>query len=143
MTTNDPALTYTLDDFIQMNVSDEMTYRNFSILEIVDGIEILDHNLIEDYQDELESLCQTVHLDNDQFKRYRFSPDILAYDLYGSVQLDFVILFANSMIDPKEFNVKTIKLPYASALKAFLSAIYNAEQGYIEQNRSTNGLNII
>ena len=135
---SDPALTYTLHDFVRVGMSDEMTYRNFSILEKIDNIEHLDHNLIEDYQEELESICINADLTDDQYKKYKYCPDLLAYDVYGSTQLDFVILFANGMIDPKEFDLKTVKLPYASHLKSFLSTIYNSESGYIEQNRSDN-----
>ena len=40
----------------------------------------------------------------------------------------------------KEFDLKTIKLPYASHLKTFLSSVYNAESVYITQNRAVNGL---
>lgn len=138
----DPALTYTIDDFIAMRYSDEITYRNFSILEKVNGIELLDHNLIEDYLEELISLCKEVPLTFEQYNKYKYAPDLLAYDVYGSTQLDFVILFANGMIDPKEFNLKKIKLPYASVLKQFLSAIYNAESNYIDQNRSDNKLEV-
>lgn len=137
---SNPALTYTLDDFIRAGLSDDMTYRNFSILEIVDGVEHLDHNLIEDYQDELQLLCQDVELDIEQYKKYKYAPDLLAYDLYGSVQLDFVILFANGIIDPKDFDLKVIKLPYASVMKEFLNKVYNSEIGYIEQNRADNGI---
>jgi hypothetical protein len=138
--TEEPALTYTLDQFIQMQYSDEMTYRNFSIVEVVNGIELLDHNLIRDYLDELNSLCINAELTMEQYKKYKYSPDLLAYDIYGSTQLDFVILFANDMIDPKEFDLKVVKLPYASKMKTFLSAIYNSESGYIGYNRSENGL---
>ena len=140
---SDPALTYTLDQFINMKYSDEITYYNFSIIEVVDGIQLLDHNLIEDYIDELKSLCQNCELDSNQYKKYKYSPDLLAYDVYGSTQLDFVILMLNDMIDPKEFNLKTVKLPYASKLKAFLSAVYNAELNYISQNRADNGMEMI
>lgn len=140
---SDAALTYTLPQFIQMRYSDEMTYHNFSIVEKINGLELLDHNLIEDYLPELEALCVNCELDNDQYKRYRYSPDLLAYDVYGSTQLDFVILFANGMIDPKEFNLKKVKLPYRSQMSTFLSAVYNANQVYISQNWSDNGLQVI
>mgnify|MGYP000915080315 CR=1 FL=1 len=139
---NDPAKTYTLEDFISMRYSDDITFRNFSILEVIDNVEYLDHNVIDDYLDELDSICINCPLDLDQQKKYRYAPDILAYDVYGSTQLDFVILAANGIMDPKEFVPKTIKLPYASALKNFLSEVYNSESGYIEQNRSDNGLKI-
>lgn len=137
---SDPALTYTLDQFISMKASDELTYRNFSILEVVDGLELLDHNLIEDYLTELQSLCIEVELTHEQYIKYKYAPDLLAYDIYGSTQLDFIILFANEIIDPKEFNLKKLKLPYASQLKTFLSAVYNSESDYINFNRTQNGL---
>ena len=139
---SDPSITYTLDQFINMKYSDESTYYNFSIIEVVDGLQLLDHNIVEDYLAELESLCQLCELDAEQYKKYKYSPDLLAYDVYGSVQLDFIILMVNDMIDPKEFDLKAVKLPYASKLKAFLSAVYNTESNYISQNRADNGLNV-
>lgn len=138
--TSSPALTYTLEDFVRVKDSDDMTYRNFSILEIINGVELLDHNLLDDYADILSSICQDVELTPEQYNKYAYFPDLLAYDIYGSTQLDFVILFANDMIDPKEFNLKKVKLPFASALSEFLSQIYNSNSGYITQNREDNGL---
>ena len=137
---SNPALTYTIDQFINMKYTDELTYYNFSIIELVNGIKLLDHNLIEDYLSELESLCVNCELDQDQYKKYKYSPDLLAFDVYGSTQLDFIILMINDMIDPKEFDLKTVKLLYASQLKSFLSEVYNAENDYISYNRSINGL---
>lgn len=137
---NNPALTYTLEQFIGMQYSDEITYRNFSILESLNGIELLDHNLIDDYIEELTDLCIPVPLSDEEYKKYRYCPDRLAYDVYGSVQVDFVILFANGMIDPKEFDIKTVKLPYASQLHIFLSEVYNSDSNYIKFNRSQNNL---
>ena len=52
-----PATTTTLEDFIEMRSIDEMTYYNFSILEVINGVEHLNHNLIEDYLEELKSAC--------------------------------------------------------------------------------------
>lgn len=141
---NNPALTYTLDQFIGMKYSDDITYHNFSIIEkIDDNIELVDHNIIEDYLDELESICVKCELTLEQYRKYKYKPDLLAFDVYGSVQLDFIIMLVNDMIDPKEFDLKTIKLPYASALKAFLSSVYNSEYNYIQQNRAENNMQVI
>ena len=139
---SDPALTYTLDQFIAMQYVDEVTYRNFAILEVVNGIELLDHNLVDDYLSELESICVDCELTLEQQKRYKYAPDLLAYDVYGSTQLDFVILLANDMIDTKEFNLKVVRLPYKSAMTTFMSSIYNANASYVSQNRSDNNLNM-
>ena len=137
---NDPALTYTLDDFVALQSVDNMTYYNFSILEIIDGVQHLDHNLVEDYLKELEATCVTLELSNEEMSRYRYNPDLLAYDIYGSVQLDFVILLLNDMIDPKDFDRKKLKLPYASSLSIFLNTLYSKESNYINENRANNNL---
>ena len=137
---NDPALTYTLGDFVELQSVDNMTYYNFSILEIIDGVQHLDHNLVEDYLKELEATCVTLELSNEEMSRYRYNPDLLAYDIYGSVQLDFIILLLNDMIDPKDFDRKKLKLPYASSLSIFLNTLYSKESNYINENRANNNL---
>lgn len=136
----DPALTYTLDDFVELQSVDNMTYYNFSILEIIDGVQHLDHNLVEDYLKELESSCVSLELSNEELSRYKYNPDLLAYDIYGSVQLDFIILLLNDMIDPKDFDKRKLKLPYSSTLSAFLNTLYSKESKYINQNRAENNL---
>lgn len=134
----DIAKTHTLEEFVSMKYQDSLTYREFSIIEKVNGLELIEHNLIDDYLDELSALCVTVTLSNAEYNKYKYAPDLLAYDVYGSTQLDFVILFANDMIDPKNFDLRSIKLPYASQMRSFLNDVYNSNAGYIEQNRADN-----
>lgn len=136
----EPALTYTIEDFIASKLSDEMTYHRFSIIEKSGDLQLLDHNIIEDYRDELNSLAFDYTFTLEEYNRYKYAPDLLAHDIYKSTQLDFIILMINGMIDPKEFNVRKIKLIYPSNLKAFISAVYNAEEGYISQNRADNNM---
>ena len=128
-----PATTYNIDDFIDAKVIDDLTFYNFSILEMFQDVEHLDHNLIEDYLDLLPT--EQLTLTNAELNRYRYKPDILSYDIYGSTQLDFVILLVNDMIDPKEFDRKKIRLPFASKLSEFLETVYRSNYEYIEQNR--------
>lgn len=137
---NNPALTYTLEQFISMQYTDEATYHNFSIIEKINGKELVDHNLVDDYLEELEAGCELVPLTLEQYKKYKYSPDILAHDLYGTTQLDFIILKLNGMIDPKEFDLKKVKLPYKSKLLAFMNIVFNANADYINQNRADNGM---
>lgn len=140
MAISNPALTYTLDDFISMKISDDMTYYNFSILEVIDGVEHLDSNLVEIYLEELKSQCISVQFSEEELKKYKYNADLLAYDLYGSVQLDFVILLLNDMYDPKEFTKKNVILPHSSTLSKFLNDVYSKEEGYIQQNRADYGI---
>ena len=141
MANRSPAKTYTVDDFIDMKYIDETTFRRFSILEKLKefgDVEHLDHNLIEDYIELLDVV--EVPLDDEQFKKYKYRPDLLAYDVYGSTQVDYVILMINDMYDPKEFCKKKIYLPYASVLDKFMDTIFSCNEDYIEQNREINDI---
>ena len=138
-----PALTHTLQEFIKMQSTDEMTYRNFSILEKSHNLEILDHNIIRDYMTELEPYYQYIVLTYDEAVKYKYAPDLLAYDVYGSVQLDFVVMMLNDVIDPKEFVFDEVILLYKDALDILLSEIYSSEIDYISQTRGDNGLKMI
>lgn len=129
------AQTYTLQNFINMKEIDVSTYRNFSILEKYNNIEFVDHCLLDEYEDVIKKVCVTCELTNDEFRRYKYSPDLLAYDVYGSTQLDFLILFANGLADPKDFDMDIIQLPYKSILNDLLSEILSSNKEYIEQTR--------
>ena len=131
----DPALTYTLNDFIKEKQSDDMTYANFSILRNTNYGKFTETGLIDYYMRDLKTICVQVPIENitsEQKARYRYQPDLLAYDIYGSTQLDFIVLLCNGIIDPKEFDLKCayLTLPKRSALLAFLSAVYRSESDW-------------
>lgn len=132
---NNPAQTYTLEQFILMKNTDDMTYNNFSIYGLIDGQKVLESNLIDEYIDELVAISSIVQLTDQEYKKYKYAPDLLAYDVYGSVQLDFVVLAANDMIDPKDFNLKRLKLPTVSRLREFLNEVYGANSNWLSKNK--------
>jgi hypothetical protein len=139
--TTAPAETCTVPDFIAAGVNDDMTYRNFSILEVQNGIEFIDHCIIDDYLDELKLICvEITGLTDRDRAHYRYSPDLLAYDMYGSTQLDFIVMIANGVVTPTEFTMKgNLYLPKNSVLKEFMSMVYNAESEAITTNRTDIG----
>ena len=59
----------------------------------------------------------------------------LAYDLYGSTEYYYMILFINSMTNIKEFNRRRINLMRAKDMSSVLSAIYSSESEYIERTQ--------
>jgi hypothetical protein len=137
-TTDSPAYTCTLAEFVEAGTSDDMTYRNFSILDKKNGIEIIDHCIVDDYLTELKTISVKVTGITDMERvHYRYSPDLLAYDVYGSTQLDFIILAVNGIATPTEFTMRgDLYLPRNSVLKDFLSSVYNAESEYMSANRA-------
>lgn len=136
---NNPATTYTLEDFVSLKDQDELTYRNLSILRFKFGIEFAEDNIIDYYMNELRSICtKTDEISFEDRVRYRYAPDLLSYDVYGTTQLDWLIMLCNGIIDPKDFDMKGnhIYAPSKSTLKKFISRVFNSEGEWVDINRS-------
>ena len=107
--------THTLEEFISRRFDDQITFRNLAIIENVNGEEWIDRTLILDYLPELKNISQDVELTSEEYRKYKCNPDLLAYDIYGSTQLDFIILLINDIIDAKEFDSKKLKIAVVSS----------------------------
>ena len=134
------AQTHTIEEFVSRKFEDQLTYRNFSIVEYADDIELIDKNLISDYLPEILATCTVYKFSVQEYRRYKYAPELLSYDLYHTTQLDFLLMLINDMIDPKEFNLKRIKLPNVNALNRMISDILSVNGGYIDQNRADYNL---
>jgi hypothetical protein len=138
---NNLSETYTLSDFIKQKTRDELTYRNLSILVKSHGLEVLDHNLLSDYLNDIEPYVVNMEFEDPvQQNKYKYAPDLLAYDVYGSVQLDFVILLLNDMIDYKEFDLSVVRMLRSTDLFNIFNIIYNKNADYIDITRKENNL---
>lgn len=139
---NKPEDCYTLEDFISYKTQNDMTYYNLSILSksiTDDAILYSKDNIIYKYLDILKAKCKTVVLTDNEFHRFKFKPKQLAYRLYGSSELYFVLMAVNGICDIKDFNKKKIKALTPSDLNNLLKSIYLAEVDYIEYNRKIVG----
>lgn len=138
---NNLSETYTLSDFVKQKTRDELTYRNLSILVKSHGLEVLDHNLLSDYLNDIEPYVVNMEFEDPvQQNKYKYAPDLLAYDVYGSVQLDFVILLLNDMIDYKEFDLSVVRMLRSTDLFNIFNIIYNKNADYIDITRKENNL---
>lgn len=133
--------TYKLSDFIKLKSSDEITYRNLSILNKSHNLEVLDHNLFSEYLGFIEPYVVDMKFeDKIQQNKYKYAPDLLAYDVYGSTQLDFIILMLNDMIDYKEFDLSVVRMIGKKDLLNILNKIYAKNDKYIDITRTDNNL---
>ena len=143
LSTSNVEETYTVEDFIELGKDiDDIQYSKFAILskavdDVKNPILYAEHNVIYDYEEEFKKLCLNVEMTDNEFQKYRYKPKLLAFDLYGSTELYFAILFINGTCNIKDFNRKNIKLIKKADMIALLEAIYNAEQNYISTNRSS------
>lgn len=136
---NNPAKTSMLETFCDMKDQDELTYTTLSILRYQFGIEFAEECLTDYYMKELKSICTKAdNIRHEDRVRYQYRPDLLSYDLYGTTQLDWIIMLCNGIIDPKDFDMKSSYLyaPKTSALRAFLSRVYNSEGNWLDINRT-------
>lgn len=129
----------TLESTVVNNLAKEISYLNMSILATIDdkSIDYPIHNLFYDFLDELKPAYHTVKITDPLLKtRYKYRPDLFAYDNYGDSSLDWVILAMNDMISPKDFNITEIKAIDEDYLVPILSNILSAGKEYIDSNRS-------
>ena len=137
--------TYTVEDFIELGKEiDDIQYYKFSILakatdDVENPILYAEHNVLYDYADELKKLSKIVVMTDEEYNKYKYKPKLLAYDLYGSTELYFVILFINGTCNVKDFDKRRINLIHKSTMTELLQSIYNAESNYITSNRAAIG----
>lgn len=136
---NLPEKTATIEEFIDMKETDDITYAQFSILVKCIGdnsvVQYAQDNIIYDYMNELLESAVEYELTDDEYVKYRYKPKLLAYDLYGSTEIYFVIMALNGMCNIKDFTKRKLKLLYRSRLIELLNEIYSAESEYIKYNR--------
>lgn len=128
--------TYTVQDFISLRTSDEITYYNYSILEYLNGFDMFVTSLLYDYEDELQEMTVIVNLTEKERIKYRYKPYLFAYDVYGSSEMEFLVMMLNGIIDPKEFDFNKVKAIPPSKLTNTLGRIDSVNETYMNNNRS-------
>lgn len=141
LSSSDVIKSYTVKQFITFQSSDPVTYSNLALwVKSIsqDNIIYTYDNIIYTYLDELKMICYNIEMSNEEFRKYKYKPKLLAYDIYGATELYFIILAINGIncINMKEFDRKKLRLPKANDLANIITAIYNAETDYINANRT-------
>jgi hypothetical protein len=136
------AQSYTMEEFISLGKGSNLTYDNYSYKDILsNGTEIAVLNVVNDYLPEIKDKAVKVKLSDDEYRKYRYKPKLLCYDVYGAPELYYVVLLINGMIDVKEFNSDTFYLITKDDMNSFMSEIYNAEYQYIAEYNTEHGTN--
>ena len=135
----EPGKTSTIAEFISFKNSDDISYNNLSFRDKYDSIIYPIKNIIDDYIDELKELIVVVTMSKEEFLKYKYKPTILANDIYGNGELDFIIMRLNDICNAKEFDMQTVNLIKNDDLDDFLTAIYNANKEDIDTYNSVSG----
>lgn len=126
---------YTVELFVKSN-NDKVSYDNLSLFENDKDNDLLIYNLINEYLDELKEASVEIELTDDEYYKYLYKPKLLAYDIYGSTELFFLILLLNNICNVKEFNFRKVKMLSIDKLNNLLSIIYNKEETTVIRNRN-------
>lgn len=124
---------YTLEQFIaEGDFKIKNTYQDFSMIDIGN---VLSHNILNDYFNEIMSMTKVLTLTDKEYHRYCFRPRLLANDIYGDGELFFIILYVNGICNVKDFNRKKIKMLSKGDLSQIISRVKINETNPIIRNR--------
>lgn len=132
----------TIEETIENGNEITLSYINTAILRKLqmdgtdDSIDVPDNNVCYDYLRELLAVADKIELSDDEYAKYKYRPDILSYDLYGTTTYEFILLAINKIISPKYFTKKKIYVIDSEYIEEVLTDIYNAEQEYLTLNRA-------
>lgn len=123
-----PGTSSTVEEFISFKNDDSASYNNFSFKDKYGNIIYPIKNIIDDYTEELSELTIDITMSESEFLKYKYRPKVLANDIYGNPELDFLILAINGICNVKEFDSREIKLIRENDLDDFITSIYNANK---------------
>lgn len=91
-------------------------------------------NKLNGYMNKIKQECHLIDLTDEEFKKYKYKPKLMSYELYDTPELWFLLLRINSMLDPSEFTRKRIYILKPEAVD-LINRIYVIESeedyGYI------------
>ena len=136
------ATTYTLDDFIACQSDTMICYNNLSFIDHDDdyNIDFAIWNVCSDYIKEIQDMCKTIVLSDDQLAKYMYRPKLLCYDIYSNGELFFIILMINDMYSIKQFTKQTLLMPTKTDMSSITKQLYNSNKTALQEYANTEKL---
>jgi len=126
-----PSDAHTISEFIKVGEQNKakIGYPDLSYIEKRDGMEFIVKHTIDDFLWEFKRNASSIVLSDEERITYRYNPKKLAFDIYGSTRVYYVILLMNDMCDVHQFSLKnkTLLLLTPTQLSEYLSSIYKAD----------------
>lgn len=80
--------------------------------------------LINKYKEFFDSISAKIPLNDDDYKKYKFSPKRVSLDIYGTTELWSVILYINNCKSVIDFDLHTIKLLFPDKVNDMINEIF-------------------
>lgn len=65
--------------------------------------------LIDKYLEEIEQHKTAITLSTTEYYKYRYNPKLMAYDVYGTTELWFLLMAANELYSIIDFDLRVVK----------------------------------
>lgn len=129
----------TIKDYIQSGRKASLKMPNYFYTGVlVDDstrLYVLDDSILIPYDNILNQHRITYTMKDEEYRKYKYNPWRVAYDVYGTTELWFLILHANEMYSAMEFNIKTLDM-YTDDIFNILDEILTIEDSNMRKNQS-------
>lgn len=128
----------TLNDLIRYGKTSSFSLPSVSFLQKRDNVIYLDQLVYNKYKDLINDKAMQITLTTVEYNKYKLNPKLLSYDLYGTPNLDHLILWLNNTSE-FEFDTYTIKLIPKSIVRNLLNSILVHEESNIKKSSNFKG----
>ncbi len=131
----------TIREVIENGLELKMTIRELSFKEVITNSKgemfvINMYNLYEKYYELLLEQTTTVVLSDDEYRKYKFQPKLLALDLYGNQDLYYLLLRVNHIYSVINFDFKELTVFHPSIVKLLNEIMVMESKDYIDNEVS-------
>lgn len=100
---------------------------------INDEIVIKFHNLLSKYHDLMRKYIITVELTDAEYNRYKCLPNLMSYDLYGTPELGYSLLYINNMVSMMDFTKRKVKV-FSNSISEVLKELIVLSKEDLDKN---------
>lgn len=122
--------------FMEWVYDNELIEEDIYLNKNLDYLKLCEENILDRHSYFLSKHLTVVEFTDEEYRKYRCNAHRLAYDLYGTTVLWFLILSANELFSESEFNLHRVKL-YDPEVIGRLVEVKLAENRELELNRAS------
>lgn len=132
----DNSKVQTLSDLVRYGYTSSYSIQSLSLFYKDNDIIYLDKLIYQKYDRLIMSMTQNIELTDDELNKYKYSPELLSFDLYGTPNLSHLILYVNRC-PAYSFKRKNIKLIQPSYIEQVFQKIIEHEQNNLNKNHKS------
>lgn len=129
----DNSKVQTLSDLIRYGYTSAYSIQSLSLFYKDNDIIYLDKLVYQKYDKLIMNMAQNIELTDEEINKYKYSPELLSSDLYGTPNLSHLILYINRC-PAYSFKRKNIKLIQPSYIEKIFQKIIEHEQNNLNKN---------